>query len=80
MYEQDTTIKSRGPLSKVGTDLQAARNEFAVAMRKYFATQTKEARDAMDTAQAKVFQLEDVYRDGYWKLLEHACSKQGWKR
>ena len=79
MSEQNTTIKSRGPLSQVGTDLQIARNEFAVAMKNYFATQTREARDAMDAAREKVFQVEDQYREGYWKRLEYICSKQGWK-
>lgn len=72
-----TTIKSKNPMAAKLTDLQKARNELAVAIKKYTSTQTAAAREAMQIAQAKVFQLEDEYRNAYFLLLQHECGKQG---
>lgn len=78
--DQQDTIKIYGAFSQVTTDLQAARNDLAVAMRNYAMNETPENKLAMQDAQAKVHGLEQEYRDAHRLLQEYVCSKQKAKR
>lgn len=74
--DQQDTIKVYGSLSQIDTDLGAARNALAIAMRDYAMSQTPELKTAMIQAQAEVHRLEQEYKESRQLLQEYICAKQ----
>ena len=65
--------------STIKTDLQEARNRFAVAYKNFVENPTDETQVEWEASQVELTRIEDEYREGRRLLLEYV-SKQTEKR
>jgi hypothetical protein len=67
-------VKARSPLISQPDEVQAAQNAFAVAIKNHTQNPNPETLKARDEAEAKLYEIQDAYREGrkrrYLKALE----------
>ena len=76
MTLSDTTVHSRSPLISMPTEIQNAYNAFAVAVKNHTETPNKKTEKALEAAQAEVYRVEDLYREGRKLTLAHAIEQR----
>jgi hypothetical protein len=80
MNSQTTTVGTRSVLLSQPTEMQNAYNVFAVAVKNHTDNPTPENLQSLQDAQADVYRLEDLYREGRKLKLAHACDRQNARR
>jgi hypothetical protein len=71
-----TTVNTRSVLLSQPTEMQNAYNAFAVAVKNHTANPNPETLQARDDAQAEVYRVEDLYREGRKLRLAHAMDQR----
>lgn len=71
-----TTTKARNPLISMPTEMQSAYNAFAVAVKNHTANPNPETLKAREEAEAEVYRVEDLYREGRKLKLAHAVDQR----
>jgi hypothetical protein len=59
-----TTVKMRSPLLSMPTEIQNAYNAFSIAVKNYIQHPGPETLKAQEEAQAELYRVEDLYREG----------------
>lgn len=72
--DQDTTVKT--PAADVMTDIRMAHNAFAVAVSHYSRSQSTADWEVVEKTRARIYELEQIYKDGRMARFEAVCRKQ----
>jgi hypothetical protein len=72
-----TTIGTRSVLLSQPTEMQNAYNAFAIAVKNHADNPTRENAQVLEAAQAEVYRLEDLYREGRKLRWAHALEHRG---
>jgi hypothetical protein len=71
-----TTVSTRSVLLSQPTEMQNAYNAFAVAVKNHTANPNPKTLKALNAAQAEVYRVEDLYREGRKLRLAHALDQR----
>lgn len=74
MSNTTTTTKARSALVSQPTEVQAAQNTFALAVKAYIEQPNRATQEAMETAQQNLYRVQDLYREGRKLRLAHAIQ------
>lgn len=75
MLEAQTT-QTRNALVSQPTEMQNAYNALAIAIKNHTTNPNPETQKAMEFAQAEVYRIEDLYREGRKLLLAYAWEQR----
>lgn len=75
MEGQNTTIQTRAVGLALPSEMQLAQNRFAVAIKNHTENPNEETSKELENAQAALYEVEDLYREGRKLLLAHTWGK-----